>query len=157
MKLRFFGLILFILFCLWILIFSFTHPPVNKAPEVAPTSYTSTDLWFNTAGPIVMKGPLRHFVDSIVNPASATGITFNISSAGFTKLLGVVIEVRNNTNVITNVPLTEWTTSGTTSITCNILTSNSQLISLLGVNVVGLQFPGTVPTGTTVYCYVWGM
>ena len=99
-------------------------------------SYEPTTMFFNKSGKITKQ--IRIFSDTFA--ISSATQTFDISAAGFTTVACVQIQPESNTGSASSVPLGSIKTWTNTSVTCNFVQSNSQTISILGVNVLGLQF-----------------
>lgn len=112
-------------------------------------------LYFNTAGLINGGHQLRHYLDSSL-PTVSTNQSFNLSAVGFTKILHVNITAKDSTLTVSNMCFPCIYYYNLTNVYYNIVTSNTTVISLLGINVVGLQNPATVPAGTVIYCDVIG-
>lgn len=91
----------------------------------------------------------------IVSPNTGNGYSVDISSAGFTTVLNVQVQTAFNTSTASSMPLVAIKSYTTSAVVVNILQSNSTLVSLLGVNVVGLQFLQST-TGVTLHLTVIG-
>ena len=141
MKIKYLGIVIFLGIMAYVISFGF------KTPSYYPV------LYYNSSG--LVNQTMKHWEDS-VSPSGSASQTINISSAGFNKIINVSLTAKNNTVTVANIPIVELETYTTSQVTYNFLTSNTTTISILGVNVVGLQLPASVPTGTVVYCSVDG-
>lgn len=112
-------------------------------------------LYFDHNGILNTGRQMRHFEDSII-PSAALNQSFNISSAGFTHILNITLLAKDSTTTVSNMTIPIMSYYNLTSVVFNILSSNTTLISLLGVNVNGLTAPSSVPSGTVIYCKVDG-
>lgn len=84
-------------------------------------------------------------------PVTAASQAIDISSAGFTKILSIQVQPALNTTTVASMPIASvksWTTS---SVTVNFIQSNSSVISILGVQVVGLQ---ALQSFSNTYCHI---
>jgi len=99
-------------------------------------SYEPGTQFFTKSGKITKQ--IRIFSDTFAI-TSATQ-TFDLSAAGFTTIACVQIQPESSTSSASAVPLGSIKSWTNTNVTCNFLQSNSQLVSILGVNVLGLQF-----------------
>ena len=89
-----------------------------------------------------------------VTPTSGSG-AIDISSAGFTTILNVQLQIFANKTAAVDVPLIAGKTYTTTSITYNILVSNNNTIGSLLSPIVGLLIATTI-TGFEIHCTVTG-
>ncbi len=89
--------------------------------------------------------------DAIVTPTTATGMSVDISSAGFTSISTVELTAANNTTTVTSMPIVAIQTYSTTSVSFNLLTSNSGVLGILQ-GLVG----ATSLTGLTVHVHITG-
>jgi len=98
---------------------------------------------YNPAKPIII-------ADTVVTPTTGNGYSVDISRFGFTNTasMNVQIQVFNNTNTVTSMPIVSGKTFTSTSVTFNTVFSNSQTISILGLLVVGLQLPSSLSNVT---------
>lgn len=117
--------------------------------DAAPSS--SVVKYYNPSG--LVSGPIKIW-DSVITPASSNP-SIDISSAGFIGILSVTTTPANNTSTVTSIPFVSIKTYSTTNLTLNILTSNSQTISILGTLVTGLTMAASL-TGMTVHVHVVG-
>lgn len=95
--------------------------------------------------------------DTVV-PTTANGQTIDISSAGFSVVKDIQITAQLNTATVGSMPLAMIKTYSTTSISVNILTQNSSVVSILGINVLSglpLQFAAST-TGIILHVRVLG-
>lgn len=90
--------------------------------------------------------------DAIVIPSAGSGQTIDISSAGFTSISSVVLTAANNTGSVASMPIAAIQSYSTTSITYNIIISNTAILALLA----GLTTATSV-TGTTIMVHVTGI
>ena len=115
-------------------------------------------LYYNTNGLINISGHQQKFYfDSTLNPSGSLAQTFNISSAGFSRIFHVELLAKDSTGTVSNMGIVSLDYYNLSTVYYNIITSNTTLVSILGVNVNGLTAPATPPSGTVVYCMVWGI
>ena len=103
----------------------------TKAPAYQPIQF------YNRSG--VLNQNMKILIDTITL-TSASGQVIDVSSAGFTKILSVQVQAELNTNNASVSPIVDVKSYTTTSITTNTFQANSQTVSILGINVIGLQF-----------------
>lgn len=73
----------------------------------------------------------------IITPSTATNQTIDISSAGFSTLLSVSVDLEYNGGLVWNTIVYR----STTQITCNLYRPNTSLVTILGLNVLqGVPF-----------------
>jgi hypothetical protein len=99
-------------------------------------SYNPDTLYFNRAGQI--KKQMRVFADT-VQPTSASGFNLDVSAAGFTQIVTIQCNPELNTATAGSMPQVSVKSWTPTSVSTNYTQANTQVISLLGVNVIGLQ------------------
>lgn len=134
----------------------------NGAARAAAVSPADTAKWnsaaraqvlqYNRSGAISPQ--LRVFTDTIT-PTTGNGFSINISTAGFTRVTSVQVQAESNTTSAASVPLVAIRSYSTSAVVVNIVQSNSTLISLLGINVLGLQFLQSV-SGVRLHVTVFG-
>lgn len=107
----------------------------TSAKEYNPNS----PLYYNTAGrQNAPSGARVAIFDDYITPGQAMGNTVNYASAHFISDPVITITAEQNTSTLTNIPIVSIATKSTTSCTVNILTSNQQVVSILGSTVTGL-------------------
>jgi|ERR1700753_1413514 len=119
-----------------VLFMAFKSPTEKSGQLKSPSTFDKPVLRYDRNG-IILK-QIRIFTDTFAI-TSATQ-TFDISAAGFTSVKSVSVEAEGNTSTANNVPMAlvkNWTTS---SLTVNFVQGNSTAVSILGVNVLGVQF-----------------
>lgn len=92
---------------------------------------------------------------AVVTPTTANGYEINIASAGFTDIKFIQIIPARNTSTATDIPDVAIKSVAMDKITVNIKTGNTQLVGVLGVNIVSNIFPAAM-TGITLYVRVAG-
>lgn len=107
---------------------------------------------FNSSGLITSQS--KSWV-GIVTPNTTSGYVVDISSASFSVITNVQLTASNNTSTITSMPMAIEKSHTLSSLTINILGSNSTLVGILGLTVVGLTTSISL-TGVTVNIRVDG-
>ena len=102
-------------------------------------------------------GLLQKRMKVFVDTASITSATqtFDISAAGFTQIGAISVQPELNTANASNMPLADIKSYTTTSVVANFVQSNTTAVSILGVNVLGLQNLQSF-SGTRVHIIVLG-
>lgn len=111
--------------------------------------------WFKTGGS--QTTPSKIWMDTVA-VTSASGFSVDISSAGFSTILGYQVVAIKNTATVTSCPNVSVKSISTSAIVLNFVEFNSSLVSVLGFNVlqgVPVLFANT--TGLSVQLIVWGV
>ncbi len=111
---------------------------------IRPTGF-SVGAWIRTTLPIspafyydntgIIAPPTKNWI-KIVTPSTSNGYSIDISSAGFSSIIGIkILTIKNNStaNLSSNVSVKTWTTS---SVVVNIVEGNANTVSILGINVL---------------------
>lgn len=117
-----------------------------------PATFRDSVEYYGSAGRINQKIKVW---SGIVTPTTGNGFNVDISAAGFGTILNVQAQAVNSTAIAASVPIVTVKSYTTTQVSLNIIQSNSQLLSILGVTVTGLIF-ATNLTGTTLHVQVTG-
>lgn len=126
-------------------IISETDPTVGSVPKsiIASdtsnwnTNYRRRTTYYNSSGSVTKTMKVWH---GIVTPTSSNGYSIDISSAGFTTITSIQVQAEYNTNNASAVPLVSIRSYSTTAVVVNIIQSNSTVVSIIGINILGLQF-----------------
>ncbi len=105
----------------------------DKGSGYVPTRY------FNRSGEFDVSMGRRIWVDSLT-PTTASGFNIDISSAGFSVVEFVDITPMRNTSAASDVPSVSLKSVTSSQVSVNLMQANSSLVSILGVNIIGLQF-----------------
>ena len=89
-----------------------------------------------------------------VNITSAGGMVVDISKGNFTQIISAVATAGNNTSTVSSMPLISIKSRSLTTLTLNVVASNSQLLSI-GQTLLGLIAPTNL-TGMTADIIVIG-
>lgn len=103
--------------------------------------FNSYPVFFDKNGQLTAN-QVRVWGDTVV-PTTANGYSINVSSAGFSTIKDVTITPQMNTATVGSMPIVVIKTVSTTAVVVNILTQNSAVVSILGINVLSgapLQF-----------------
>lgn len=126
--------------------------------NLTANKYMPSPVSIYNAGGHIGYTSLKCWVDSIVSPSTSNGLSINISSAGFSQILGVSLSARRNTTNANEVPIASLKGRTTSALSVNIFEPNSSLVNLLGSLVLlgaPLQFATDLPS-ITIYVTVWG-
>lgn len=107
--------------------------------------------FYNSTGEIMRASKIWQ---GVVVPTGSTQ-AIDISSAGFTVIRAISITGENNTSTLTSVPFAAIKSYTTNEIQVAVITSNNQVISLLGTNITGLLY-ATGLTGMKLHVTVTG-
>jgi len=103
--------------------------------------------YYNKNGAI--NQPMKIWCDTV--PVTSASQAIDISSAGFTKVLSIQVQPALNTSTVASMPIASIKSWSTSSVTVNFVQSNTSLVSVLGVQVVGLQ---SLQSFSNTYCHV---
>lgn len=95
--------------------------------------------------------------DTVV-PTTSNGFTINYSTAAFSAIRKITITPQLNTSTVGSMPIAVIKDFNTSSCTVNILTQNSAVVSILGINVLSglpLQLASST-TGMILHVQVTG-
>jgi hypothetical protein len=99
----------------------------------------SSPIYYNSVGRMQAPSGARVAIfDDYVTPTVALGYVVDYSSAHFITSPIITITSEQNTSSTTSIPLVSISTRSTTSCTVNIVSSNNQVINVLGGTVTGL-------------------
>lgn len=96
--------------------------------------FNSNPVFFDKNGQC-NSNQIKIWGDTVV-PTTANGYVVDYSSAGFSSIRKVTITPQLNTATVGSMPIAVIKSFSTTSCTVNILTQNSAVISILGINVL---------------------
>lgn len=120
-------------------LFSGNYSDLSSKPTLFSGSYTdlnskpSIPVVYNSAG--IINQVIKKWV-GIVTPTTASGFTIDISSAGFTTILGVQVQSERNSANASDFPLVNIKSKTTTQLVLNIMQNNSAVVSVVGINVL---------------------
>jgi hypothetical protein len=105
-------------------------------------AYNPYPIFYNSSGQIVGK-QMAVWVDSI--PITSANPTINISSAGFSKVLSVQVQILQPSASVTTFTWCNVTSQSTTAINLFLTQENSSTVNILG-SIVLLGTPLQQPT-----------
>lgn len=110
--------------------------------------------WFKTGG--AQTTPTKIWMDTVV-ATSSNGLSIDITSAGFSAILGYQVVAIRNTGTVTSCPNVSVKTVSTSAIVVNIVEFQTSLVSVLGFSVLqGLPVLFANTSGLSVGVVVWG-
>lgn len=118
--------------------------------------FNSNPVFFDKNGQCTTN-QIKIWGDTVV-PTTSNGYTIDYSSAGFSSIRKISITPQLNTTTVGSMPLAIIKTFSTSSCTVNILTQNSAVVSIVGINVLSglpLQFASST-SGIILHVQVTG-
>ena len=105
----------------------------------ALTSYTQLAdkpyiaKFYNSTG--ILNQTIKKWV-GIITPTTSSGFSIDISSAGFTTISNIQIQVERNSTVVSDIPIVSIKSRTTSSIVVNLAQTNTATVSIAGINVL---------------------
>lgn len=101
---------------------------VRYTPAISPL------VFYNASG--LITPPTKAWASNSVTPSTGDGYSIDISSAGFSSITSINVEVIKSTSVANAAPILSIKSASTTTIVVNIVEGNSATVSILGINVL---------------------
>lgn len=111
--------------------------------------------YYNAAG--ALSPSVKRWI-AVVTPSTSTGLSIDISSAGFTTVLNAQVIAVRNTTTATSSPNVSIKSVSTTALVVNITEGNAAQVTILGSSVLlGAATVFAATSGLTLYVCVDGL